>query len=112
MTAELPIETPPHFDDSAAIRIFRALGDCTRFRIVRLLIAQNEAGCSELQAAFPLSAPCLSHHTRILQECELIGLRKVGAFHFFHVRRDTIERYAPNLLALEATSTLNGPCVD
>ena len=111
-TAEKRTGESSEFDDSAAIRVFRALGDCTRFKIVRLLIARNEAGCSELQSAFPLSAPCLSHHTRILQECELIGLRKVGAFHFFHVRRDTIERYAPNLLALEATSTLNGPCVD
>ena len=86
------------FDDGSAVRIFRALGDCTRYKIVRLLIERGELGCSELHAAFPLSAPCMSHHTRILQECGLIGLRKDGAYHFFHARRETIRLYSPTLL--------------
>jgi hypothetical protein len=88
----------PTIDDASAVRVFRALGDCTRFKIVRLLVARGELGCADLQAAFPLSAPCLSHHPRILQECELIGLRKEGAFHFFHARGETIARYVPGLL--------------
>ena len=86
------------FEDGSAVRIFRALGDCTRYKIVRLLIERGELGCSELHAAFPLSAPCMSHHTRILQECGLIGLRKDGAYHFFHARRETIRLYSPTLL--------------
>ena len=71
-----PASSAP-FDDGDAVRVFRALGDCTRYKIVRLLVQRGEMGCSELHAAFPLSAPCMSHHTRILQECGLIGLRKV-----------------------------------
>jgi glycine/D-amino acid oxidase-like deaminating enzyme len=63
-----------------------------------LLLERGELGCSELHAAFPLSAPCMSHHTRILQECGLIGLRKDGAYHFFHARTETIRLYSPNLL--------------
>jgi DNA-binding transcriptional ArsR family regulator len=86
------------FDDATAVRAFRALGDCTRYKIVRLLVERGELGCGDIQAAFPLSAPCLSHHTRILQECGLIGLRKEGAFHFFHARRDALRLYAPSLL--------------
>jgi DNA-binding transcriptional ArsR family regulator len=86
------------FEDGSAVRVFRALGDCTRYKIVRLLIERGELGCSELHAAFPLSAPCMSHHTRILQECGLIGLRKYGAYHFFHARTETIRLYSPNLL--------------
>jgi DNA-binding transcriptional ArsR family regulator len=85
-------------DDGSAVRVFRALGDCTRFKIVRLLVERGELGCSELHAAFPLSAPCMSHHTRILQECGLIGLRKDGAYHFFHARVETIRRFSPVLL--------------
>ena len=87
------------FEDGSAVRVFRALGDCTRYKIVRLLVQRGELGCSELHAAFPLSAPCMSHHTRILQECGLIGLRKDGAYHFFHARAETIRLYTPNLLA-------------
>src|SRR5262245_43187457 len=89
----------PVVDDQSAVRIFRALGDCTRYKIVRLLVERGEMGCSELQSAFPLSAPCMSHHTRILQECGLIGLRKDGAYHFFHARREMIGTYAPGLLS-------------
>src|SRR5215218_4475859 len=91
-------ESSSALEDGSAVRVFRALGDCTRFKIVRLLVQRGELGCSELQAAFPLSAPCMSHHTRILQECGLIGLRKDGAYHFFHAREETIRLYSPNLL--------------
>src|SRR5215218_10799463 len=94
------------FEDGLAVRVFRALGDCTRYKIVRLLVQRGELGCSELHAAFPLSAPCMSHHTRILQECGLIGLRKDGAYHFFHPREETIRRYAPTLL----TAPEGGDC--
>lgn len=86
------------FEDDEAVRVFRALGDCTRYRIVRLLLARGELGCGDIQAACPLSAPCLSHHTRILQECGLIGLRKEGAYHFFHAREEALRLYAPSLL--------------
>jgi DNA-binding transcriptional ArsR family regulator len=85
-------------DDSTAVRVYRALGDCTRYKIVRLLIERGEVACAELQNIFPLSAPCLSHHTRILQECGLIGLRKEGAYHFFQPRREVIARFTPGLL--------------
>ena len=85
--------------DGSAVRVFRALGDCTRFKIVRLLVERGEMGCSELHSAFPLSAPCMSHHTRILQECGLIGLRKDGAYHFFHAREEVIRLYSPVLLS-------------
>jgi DNA-binding transcriptional ArsR family regulator len=96
----------PAIDDATAVRVFRALGDCTRYKMVRLLIERGELGVSDLQAAFPLSAPCLSHHTRILQECGLIGLRKAGAFHFFHPRREMIAVYSPGLLAQGASAAL------
>jgi hypothetical protein len=68
--------------------------------VVRLLVERGEMGCSELHAAFPLTAPCMSHHPRILQECGLIGLRKDGAYHFFHARTETIRLYSPNLLSV------------
>jgi ArsR family transcriptional regulator, arsenate/arsenite/antimonite-responsive transcriptional repressor len=97
---------PATIDDATAVRVFRALGDCTRFKVVRLLIERGELGVSDLQAAFPLSAPCLSHHTRILQECGLIGLRKAGAFHFFHPRREMIAVYSPGLLAMGSSAAL------
>ena len=84
-------------DDAQAVKIYRALGDATRYRIVRMLAESEELGCADLLAAFRLSAPALSHHTRILQECGLITVRKEGPYHFFRLRRDYLEHYAPFL---------------
>jgi DNA-binding transcriptional ArsR family regulator len=96
----------PEIDDATAVKVFRALGDCTRYKMVRLLIERGEVGVAELQTAFPKSAPCISHHTRILQECGLIGLRKAGAYHFFHPRREMIAVYSPGLLAAGGVAQL------
>lgn len=103
---ETAAPAPAAIDDATAVRVFRALGDCTRYKMVRLLIERGEVGVAELQAAFPKSAPCISHHTRILQECGLIGLRKAGAFHFFHPRREMIAVYSPGLLAMGRSTAL------
>ena len=83
--------------ESVVVRLFKALGEPTRFRIVRLLVAQEEVGCSDLQGLFGLSAPALSHHTRVLQDAGLLAVRKEGAFHYFRLRRELIEEFAPGL---------------
>ncbi|MBI2861449.1 MAG: helix-turn-helix transcriptional regulator, partial [Chloroflexi bacterium] len=72
------------------------------FQIVRMLTERPELGCGELQGIFGLSAPALSHHTRVLQECGLLAVRREGPFHFFRLRRDQLERFAPGLLTSRA----------
>ncbi|MDR7554231.1 MAG: metalloregulator ArsR/SmtB family transcription factor [Armatimonadota bacterium] len=74
------------------VRIFKALGDPTRYRIVRVLMDRGEVACRDLARLFPLSAPALSHHFRVLQECGLMQMRKEGAYHFFRVDRHLVER--------------------
>jgi ArsR family transcriptional regulator len=83
--------------DLAAIKVCKALGHPTRYRIVRMLTEREELGCGDLMAACGISAPALSHHTRILQECGLITVRREGAYHFFRVEPDMLARYAPGL---------------
>lgn len=84
-------------EDQTAARVFRALGDPTRFQIVRMLLEREELGCGDFTAAFDLSASALSHHTRVLQECGLITMRKEGAHHFFRVNHGQVKRFAPHL---------------
>ncbi|MBI4200795.1 MAG: winged helix-turn-helix transcriptional regulator [Chloroflexi bacterium] len=91
--AEAIVELAP--DELMALKVFRALGDPTRMKIVRMLVERPELGCADLQAASGLSAPALSHHTRILQECGLVAMRREGQFHFFRLRKDLLERFAP-----------------
>src|SRR5262245_27603941 len=35
-------ESSSPFEDGSAVRVFRALGDCTRYKIVRLLVERGE----------------------------------------------------------------------
>jgi len=78
-----------------AARLYRALGDETRLRMVRLLAGRTEMGCAELAQALGLSRPTLSHHTRILQDCDLIEVRREGAHRFYRLRWEVVRRYAP-----------------
>jgi DNA-binding transcriptional ArsR family regulator len=74
------------------VRIFRALGDPTRYRIVRVLMEHEEVACRDLSRLFALSAPALSHHFRVLQDCGLMHVRKEGPYHFFRLDRRLLDR--------------------
>ena len=84
-------------------KIYHALGEPNRLRILGLLASQDEMGCTELAERMALSRPTLSHHTNVLQECGLIDVRKEGKAHFMRVRRDELTRYAPAALGLGGT---------
>ncbi|MBI2940471.1 MAG: helix-turn-helix transcriptional regulator [Chloroflexi bacterium] len=102
---EVPTEmTELTADELMAVKVFRALGDPTRYRIVQLLTEREELGCGDLPGIFDLSAPALSHHTRTLLECGLLSMRREGAHHFFRLRREQVERFAPGLLARPAAA--------
>ncbi|MBI4504632.1 MAG: helix-turn-helix transcriptional regulator [Chloroflexi bacterium] len=89
-------------DDQAAMRVYKALGHPQRFRIIRMLSEREELGCGDLMAACGLSAPALSHHTRILQECGLLLVRREGAYHYFSLDTEQLARYAPGLVISRA----------
>ena len=86
------------------VRIYRALGDMTRLRMLRLLADRDEMGCEELAGKLGLSRPTLSHHTRILHDCRLIDVRREGAHRYYRLRRDVLERYAPELILSSSAS--------
>lgn len=79
-------------------KAYKALGDPTRLRLVRLLARKREMGCGELSEALGISASTLSYHTSRLEDCRLLNVRKEGQFHFFSLRADELRRLAPALL--------------
>ena len=84
--------------DQSAVRVYKALSHPTRYHIVQTLVGREELGCAELMGLYDLSAPALSHHTRLLQECGLLDVRRDGAYHFFRLDREQLTRFAPVLL--------------
>lgn len=81
------------------VRIYRALGDIMRLRMVRLLATREEMGCAELAGELGLSRPTLSHHTRILHDSGLIDVRREGPYRYYRLRRDVLKRFAPEVIA-------------
>ncbi|HEX7741995.1 MAG TPA: metalloregulator ArsR/SmtB family transcription factor, partial [Sphingobium sp.] len=71
---------------SAALDIFRALGDPTRLRIIHLLRAM-ELAVGEIAQVVGQSQPRVSRHVRILAEAGLVERRKEGNWVFLRLGR-------------------------
>ena len=68
------VDAPPLEPEAAGnlAVIFKALADPTRVAIVHRLAAAVSACVCDLNAAFDLSQPTISHHLRVLREAGLI----------------------------------------
>ena len=88
------------FDDRnrELVKAYKALGDPTRLRLLRLLARKGEMGCGELIEMLRISASTLSYHTSRLEDCRLLDVRRDGQFRFFSLCRDELRRLAPALL--------------
>ncbi|MFQ5751424.1 MAG: ArsR/SmtB family transcription factor, partial [bacterium] len=79
-----------------AVKIFKALADPTRYRIVTLLIERGEMGCADFDKAFPYSKSAMSHHYRILENANLIITRKERQHVRVQVNQEILDRFLPN----------------
>jgi ArsR family transcriptional regulator len=66
-------------------RVFKALSDSKRLRILGLLGVRDMCVC-ELMVALGMSQPNLSHHLRILEEEGFVEKRKEGKWTFISSR--------------------------
>ena len=79
-------------------RIFRALGEPNRLRIIRILVTEGEMGCGELAERAGLSPSTLSHHLTVMMGAGVVDGRKEGKAHIVSIQRKELERYAPGVL--------------
>ena len=63
-------------------KIFNALSDPNRLRIVELLSSGELCGCKILEH-FNFTQPTLSHHMKVLIDCGLVEARKVGIWSYY-----------------------------
>lgn len=83
--------------DTAAVRVAKALGDPTRFRMLRAIAGRDEISCLELTALFRLAQATVSHHLKVLTDAGLVSARKQGQFHYYRVHRDALAAHGATL---------------
>jgi ArsR family transcriptional regulator len=79
----------------AAVRIaplLKALADPVRLRLLSLVAshADGEACVCDLNDAFDLSQPTISHHLKVLHDSGLLDRSKRGVWVYYRVRPDAL----------------------
>jgi ArsR family transcriptional regulator, arsenate/arsenite/antimonite-responsive transcriptional repressor len=82
-------------------RVFKALADPVRLRLVSLIGAHagGEVCVCDLTTAFELTQPTISHHLRVLREAGLIGSERRGTWVYYRILPAALDRVAGLLSA-------------
>jgi len=97
------LATPALSDEEAeaTARLFAALGDPHRVKIVNLLATSSEPVCvCKLTKPLGLAQPTVSHHMRKLVEAGLLDREQRGKWAFFSLNQEAVSKLA-GLIDLE-----------
>ena len=108
-----PLDREPLTEDWAGdlARMFKALGDPVRLRLVSMVASHDggEACVCDLTPAFELSQPTISHHLKVLREAGLLECERRGTWVFYRVVPAALAQLAavlgPTDLAVPAART-------
>jgi ArsR family transcriptional regulator len=81
-------QEPLRVDQAARIApLLKALADPVRLRLLSLVASHQdgEACVCDLNNAFDLSQPTISHHLKVLHECGLLDRSKRGVWVYYRV---------------------------
>lgn len=81
---------------TSLLRLYRALGDESRLRILRLL-ADGDLYLTEIAERMGLSKPTVSHHLALLRACSLVSTTESGNLMYYSLRRDRLAGLGPDL---------------
>lgn len=89
-------------------RIFKALSDSSRLKIIDMLSCGERCAC-ELLDMFEFTQPTLSHHMKILMASRLVKCRKEGLWSFYSLDSEQTQAVLSYLREL-VTETENCIC--
>jgi len=91
-----PIAAPALSDTEAqaTARLFRALGDPTRVRLLNILSGTAEACVCELTDPLGISQPTVSHHLKTLTDAGLLVREQRGKWAYFSISPEAAARLA------------------
>lgn len=78
---------------------FKALSDNNRIEIIKML-AQGEMCACKILEKFKITQPTLSHHMKVLIDCEFVSSRKEGNWIKYSLNKkgfDEIKKFITNI---------------
>ena len=86
-------------DYNANARIIKALSDPSRLKIVDILSCGEKCAC-EILEHFDLTQPTLSHHMKVLMECDIVECRKEGLWNYYSLNSTNCNKLILFLMSL------------
>lgn len=74
-----------------ALRVFRALADSTRLRLLAAMVDRPRCG-QDLAAEVGVSAPTVSHHLKVLGQAGLLSESRQPPYVFYQLDLDSLQR--------------------
>ena len=90
-------------DRGETTRLWAAVADPTRLRMIDILLVAGDATATDLAAELPISRQGVAKHLGVLEAAGLVARRRVGKEVRFAVQPDTLDR-ATHRMAEVATS--------
>jgi ArsR family transcriptional regulator len=82
---------------AAAAAGFKALADPTRVAIVNRLACCDECCVCELNAAFDLAQPTISHHLKVLRDAGLVTATRRGTWAYYRLVPEAVQQLRQTL---------------
>ncbi len=73
------------------VDVFKALSDKNRLLILDMLSCGELCACN-IMDGLNLTQPTISHHMKILQQCDLVKGRKEGKWVFYSINMEKVEQ--------------------
>jgi ArsR family transcriptional regulator len=90
-------------------RLFHALSDETRVRVVDMLASGEKCVC-DLQDGVGAAQSRLSFHLKVLREAGLVNDRKQGRWNFYSLRPEVLDEMASYVQERKPDETVWGGC--
>jgi ArsR family transcriptional regulator, arsenate/arsenite/antimonite-responsive transcriptional repressor len=107
-----PLVREPLTEDWAGdlARMFKALGDPVRLRLLSLVASHNggEACVCEISPAFDLTQPTISHHLKVLREAGLLECERRGTWVYYWVVPSALAQLSALLGSSEVSTSRLG----
>ena len=79
--------------------VFKALGDPTRLRIIKMLASNPDSTLcvADLASKLGVTQPAASQHIRILKHVEILEPKKVGFRTYYYLNPQSLSKYRVNV---------------